>query len=151
MFSFFKTLLLHDISTDIADPPEFTATLKNRSAFMNSLQYKGERTAQLQRQAYPDIKSVTVSKTPEQTFDAAEKIVAKLGWKVLNVNRSLLTIEAFDTSWILRFKDDIAIRVRNDGNGSRLDIRSMSRMGIYDFGINARRIRRFAAAFHKEL
>jgi uncharacterized protein (DUF1499 family) len=41
------------------------------------------------------------------------------------------------------FKDDIVVRVTPSGNGSRVDVRSLSRVGRSDFGVNANRVRKF--------
>ena len=39
------------------------------------------------------------------------------------------------------FRDDVVVRIRPDGSGSRIDVRSSSRYGTFDFGSNAQRIR----------
>ena len=151
LLKIFNILPLHDITTDVADPPEFTSGLKNRSRSINSLQYGGESVAKMQRLAYPDIKTITVNKTPEQAYQIANKVVIKLGWEISETNKSLFTIEAVDTTRIFGFKDDIIIRIRANENGSQIDIRSLSRIGTSDFGANAKRIRHFIQAFRNEL
>ena len=151
LLKIFNILPLHDITTNVSDPPEFTAALKNRSRSMNSLQHPGERIADMQRLAYPDIKPVHSTKLPEQGFDIAKNVAVTLGWKILDESKSRLSIEAVDTTRIFRFKDDIVIRIKADEIGSILDIRSVSRLGTSDFGANAKRIRQFIQAFHKEL
>jgi uncharacterized protein (DUF1499 family) len=52
-------------------------------------------------------------------------------------------IEATDTTFWFGFKDDIVVRIAATGHGSRLDVRSVSRVGVSDIGTNARRIRKF--------
>ncbi len=151
LLKIFNILPLHDITTNVADPPEFTAALKNRSRSMNSLQYAGKSIADMQRLAYPDLKPIRITKAPEQVFDLAKNVVVTLGWKILAESKSLLCIEAIDTTRIFRFKDDIIIRIKADENGSILDIRSVSRFGTSDFGANAKRTRHFIQAFHNEL
>ena len=49
------------------------------------------------------------------------------------------------TRWF-GFRDDVVVRVRPDGAGSRVDVRSVSRVGRSDLGTNARRIRGFMDA-----
>jgi len=47
---------------------------------------------------------------------------------------------------MVRFKDDVVVRVAPATNGSRIDVRSVSRVGRSDLGANARRIRMFLTA-----
>ena len=49
-------------------------------------------------------------------------------------------IEATDTTFWMGFKDDVVIRIRPEGSGSRVDMRSVSRVGRSDIGVNAARI-----------
>jgi uncharacterized protein (DUF1499 family) len=65
------------------------------------------------------------------------------GWKVTLVDGNHLTFEGVDTTALFHFQDDFAVRVRSDGTGSRVDMRSKSRDGRGDIGANARRIREF--------
>jgi len=55
-------------------------------------------------------------------------------------------LEATDRSLFFGFVDDIAIRIRPLANQTRIDIRSVSRVGKHDFGANARRIKKFIDA-----
>jgi len=66
-----------------------------------------------------------------------------LGLEIVREDPSARVIEATDTTRIFRFVDDVAIRVRPDGDGSRVDVRSRSRDGKGDLGANAARIRAF--------
>jgi uncharacterized protein (DUF1499 family) len=54
-------------------------------------------------------------------------------------------VEATDTTFWFGFKDDVVVRVRPEGEGSRIDVRSMSRVGVSDLGANAERVRKFLA------
>jgi uncharacterized protein (DUF1499 family) len=54
-------------------------------------------------------------------------------------------IEATDSTRFFGFKDDVVVRVRAEGTGSRIDIRSKSRVGLGDAGTNARRVRALMA------
>ena len=54
-------------------------------------------------------------------------------------------IEATDTTFWFGFKDDVVVRVQPADNGSRIDVRSESRVGKSDVGTNARRIRAYLA------
>ncbi|WP_172592332.1 DUF1499 domain-containing protein [Nitrosomonas supralitoralis] len=67
----------------------------------------------------------------------------KRGWEVLAVSAANGRIEATDTTAIMGFKDDVVIRIRAEGKKSRVDMRSASRVGKGDWGVNAARIRLF--------
>jgi uncharacterized protein (DUF1499 family) len=69
-----------------------------------------------------------------------------MGWDVVAEAQADGRIEATDTTFWFGFKDDIVIRIRETATGSRLDIRSESRIGLSDIGVNARRVRAFLAA-----
>jgi len=55
-------------------------------------------------------------------------------------------IEATDTTFWFGFKDDIVVRVAPAPGGSRVDVRSTSRVGLSDVGTNAARIRKYLRA-----
>ncbi len=50
---------------------------------------------------------------------------------------------------VFRFKDDIVIRVSADGTNSKVDVRSVSRIGVSDIGTNAARIRAFSGGLQE--
>jgi len=134
---------IHDITTDTEDPPQFSAIVNLRKDAQNPVEYD-EQAGALQRAAYSDIAPVMLAETPEQAFERALKIAMKMGWEIVGFDRGKGLIEATDTTFWFGFKDDIVIRVRPDVKGSRVDIRSISRVGKSDMGTNARRIRNFA-------
>ena len=140
---------IHDITTDTATPPAFIAALEARkkSNAQNSAVYAGEAIATQQRKGYPDIKPLTVKEEPARLFDRALALARKSGWDILASDKDSGRIEATDTTLWFGFKDDIVIRIQADGSGgSRLDIRSVSRVGRSDAGTNAARIRHYIAA-----
>jgi uncharacterized protein (DUF1499 family) len=136
---------IHDISTDLENPPAFKAVIAARQEAPNGL----ERTADLadqQRTGYPDIEPLTLSQPRDQVFDRAMAVIGSLGWEVVNADKASGIIEATDTTTWFGFKDDIAVRLTPWGSGTRVDVRSVSRVGVSDVGTNARRIREFFAA-----
>lgn len=139
--------LINDITTDTDDPPEFIAVLPLRPAGSNSAEYGGAEIAAKQRAAYPDIKPVFSTLKPDAAFDRALEVATDLGWNVVASDRNAGRIEAVDTTPFFRFRDDIVVRVRPDAKGSRIDIRSHSRLGLTDLGKNAARIRTFIRAY----
>ena len=52
---------------------------------------------------------------------------------------------------VLRFKDDVNVRIRREGGKTKVSVRSKSRMGTMDFGQNARNIRELTAALDREM
>lgn len=125
---------INDITTDPANPPAYM-TVK--------VGYPGEQFAKQQRAAYPDIQPIVLAVPTKAAFEKALRAAEAMDWEVVGRDARAGTIEAVDTTKWFGFKDDIAIRVRADGAGSRIDIRSKSRVGRGDLGTNARRIRAY--------
>ena len=134
---------IHDISTDTANPPRFVAVVPLRKDAPNPAEYGGAEIADKQTQAYPDLKTLPLTIPPDQAFSLALKAAHSMGWSIVAAVPAEGRIEASDTTFWFGFIDDIVIRIRPSGNGSLLDIRSVSRVGLSDVGTNARRIRQF--------
>lgn len=129
---------INDISTDTESPPEFWD-------MPNPMAYPGAAVAQQQRQGYPDLASLTVPMAPAAVFEQALQLVQERGWSVVGSDAAEGRIEAVATSRLFGFADEVAIRVATEGSGSRVDMRSRSRLGQIDRGTNARRIRGWLA------
>ncbi|MFZ5783123.1 MAG: DUF1499 domain-containing protein [Pseudomonadota bacterium] len=136
---------LNDISTDISNPPPFVATLPLRRGASNAAAHPGAEAGALQRAAYSDIVPVTLPIPPAEAFKRADAVAAAMGWDVIARAPREGRLEAVATTAWFGFRDDIVVRIRADGTGSRVDIRSKSRDGRSDLGVNARRIRAFIA------
>jgi len=139
---------IHDITTDPGKPPELTAAASMRGAGDNSATYAGTVIAEQQQQAYPDIAPLTTVMPPAQAYEHALATALALGWQIVAKNQERGTIEALDRSLLFGFIDDIVIRIRPDTMGSRIDLRSASRAGVSDLGVNAKRIRQFMQQFN---
>ena len=138
---------IHDITTDTVDPPVFVAVLPLRADAANPPEYPGEEVAQQQREAYPEVQPILTELGAAEAFDRAEQVARELGWEIVVTVPQEGRIEATDTTFWFGFKDDVVIRVRPTAEGSRIDIRSKSRVGRSDVGANAARIRAFIAEF----
>ncbi|WP_028317829.1 DUF1499 domain-containing protein [Desulfobulbus elongatus] len=138
---------IHDITTDPGNPPLFGIASQLRTSGDNPIAYSGGATADLQRQAYPDIVPLTVALAPAEAFARSLAVAERLGWRIVGQSREQGSIEAVDRTLVFGFTDDIAIRIVAAGDGSRIDLRSASRAGVSDLGTNAKRIRAFVAAF----
>jgi uncharacterized protein (DUF1499 family) len=133
---------IHDITTDTANPPAFVAALPARKGARNPVEYPAATAAE-QKRAYPDIAPLKLTVPPAVAFERAERVARSMGWEMLAASVGDGRIEATDTSLLFGFKDDIVIRVTADGGGSRVDVRSLSRVGVSDIGVNAKRVREY--------
>jgi uncharacterized protein (DUF1499 family) len=141
---------IHDITTDTQDPPQYVATLPLRADAPNTTEYGGERVAAQQRDAYPDLQPAILNVPPPQAFDRALAAVHEMGWDLVEANATAGRIEATDATFWFGFKDDVVIRVRPADGGSRVDVRSLSRVGVGDAGTNAKRIRAYLDVLTQE-
>ena len=133
---------IHDITTDTLNPPPFVAVLPLRAGAPNPPEYAGGAAADQQRRAYPDIAPLVVHLSASAAFDRVDAAVRDLGWELVGSDRTSGRIEATDTTFWFGFKDDVVVRITEDsGQGSRIDVRSKSRVGVGDLGTNARRVR----------
>lgn len=142
--------MIHDISTDMIDPPSFSQTVIDARAAVpagNNLDLLSKRTAdgrsfiELQREAYSDIAPIDTSAAPNAAWEAALALAREQKWVIGFTDPGLGVIEASATSFWFGFTDDIVIRVRPTAQGSRIDMRSVSRVGRGDIGANAARMR----------
>lgn len=141
--------MIHDITTDTENPPSFVAILALRKNAPNSAGYGGPKVASLQHQAYPDIRPVQLAHPPHEAFERALSAARAMGWEVVDANESQGRIEATATTRWFHFKDDVVIRITGTNDGSRVDVRSVSRVGRSDLGTNARRIRAYVKALRE--
>ena len=117
--------------------------LATRQKAPNGAEYAGEKIAKEQRSAYPDIRPVLVDAPPARAFERALAAARAMGWEIVDASPADGRIEATATTRWFRFKDDIVVRVAPDAARTRIDIRSMSRIGRSDLGTNAKRIRAY--------
>jgi len=139
---------INDITTDPADPPGFVAAATDPANAGRDMTYPPDYAEQ-QRGGYPDLAPLIVAGTPAEVFPRVEATATKLGWKIVRASPSDGTLEANETSRVFHFVDDVVVRVRPDAadpTRSRVDVRSKSRDGRGDMGVNARRIAAFRAA-----
>ena len=142
---------IHDITTDPSDPPGFEAILPLRADAPNPATYGGPQVAAQQAAAYPDIAPLEVAVPPQRAFEAALTAATGLGWQIVASDAASGRIEATDRTFWFGFTDDIAIRVRALDGGSRIDLRSTSRVGVGDVGTNAARVRSFLDRLREQL
>jgi uncharacterized protein (DUF1499 family) len=132
---------VNDISTDTTNPPPFRDA-PTRAAYP-------AQNAELQHATYPDLAPLDLPLGPREAFAAALALVRARGWEILAANQDEGRIEAVASTFLYGFKDEVAIRVTQSATGSRVDLRSRSRLGRNDRGANAKRIRAFLADLTK--
>ena len=150
----YKMPVIADVSTDPVDPPRFEAITRIRTRQANSVAYAGLATPELVRATYPDVEPLDVALPPSGAYAAVlaalakrkDNVIAPL-WRVIDERPPIAGtrdgyIEAIAYTPIMGFRDDVVIRVRPTRGGSRIDVRSASRYGRWDFGVNAKRVQR---------
>ena len=141
---------IHDITTDTENPPRFEAVLPLRAKAQSTSAYGGPAIAAQQLEAYPDVRPASLALSPDRAFARALAVAREMGWTIVEAAEAEGRIEATDETFWFGFTDDIVIRITPAaGTGSRLDIRSASRVGQSDLGKNAQRIRAFLAKLAK--
>ena len=140
------TPAINDITTDWENPPQFHAILPLREAEKaNPVAYRGAKVSDLQKKAYPEIAPLTLAPGLAEAFTRALKVAEQMGWTIVATNPAEGRIEASQRSRWFGFTDDVVIRIAAAGSGSRVDIRSVSRIGRNDLGVNAARVRAYLA------
>jgi uncharacterized protein (DUF1499 family) len=144
--SAFKLPRIYDITTDPIDPPRYEALARLRPRDANSVNYAGLYAAEQQRTAYPDIGPLGTNAAAQNAYDAALAVINKRKWRIVDqrapqAGRREGRIEAVARTPIMGFRDDIVVRIRAEPDGARIDARSSSRYGEFDFGANAARLR----------
>lgn len=135
---------IHDITTDTENPPQFEAIVPLRANAPNATEYGGAEVAEVQKEHYPDIQTLLLSEPYAEAFQRALEAARSTSWEMVDFNQKQGRIEATHTLAWYGFKDDIVIRVdtaQTDSTASEIDVRSVSRIGQGDIGVNADRIR----------
>ena len=134
---------IHDISTDLVNPPEFVAIAPLRADAPNPVEYAGVEVATQQRAAYPELQTLNYTQSKSELVEATKQAIDHLGWQLVNIDTNQGIIEATDRTMWFGFKDDVIVRITDNGSKRLVDIRSKSRVGGSDLGKNAERIHKF--------
>ena len=145
---------IHDVTTDPTDPPQFR-TLAVRADNLESIPDLDDpalaalppidRLHEVQRRRYPELAPVRLPIAPDRALVLVADRMRARGWTVAKSDPQAGTVEATAVVSLFRFRDDIVARVRPAPGGSVVDLRSVSRVGTSDLGVNAGRVRDFAA------
>ena len=131
---------IHDISTDLVNPPEFVAIAPLRADAPNPVGYAGVEVATQQRAAYPELQTLNYPQSKSELVEATKQVIDHLGWQLVNIDADQGIVEATDRTMWFGFKDDVIVRITDNGSKRLVDIRSKSRVGGSDLGKNAERI-----------
>ncbi|MBA2669684.1 MAG: DUF1499 domain-containing protein [Gemmatimonadetes bacterium] len=135
---------IHDITTDVSNPPRFVAIVPLRVDARNPVEYGGAQIAAQQQAAYPDIRPLVVDLSPTAAFERALRAAEEKGWTIAAAVPEEGRIEATDRTFWFGFRDDVVVRLTElDPNRTVIDVRSLSRVGGSDVGTNARRVRAY--------
>ena len=144
---------IHDITTDTANPPAFVAIVPLRENAPNGYEYgvteawPAEKLGATTMEAYPDLKPIESDLSVADAVDRTEDALQTMGLEIVAVDKEAGLVEATATTFWFGFKDDMVVRIVGNGEGSRIDLRSMSRVGQSDVGANAARITDFVDRF----
>jgi uncharacterized protein (DUF1499 family) len=138
---------IHNISTDLVNPPEFDKVVSIRSETNNPLEYDAAVLAEAQIAAYPNVKTLITELSPTDAHAKAKSVIESMGLELVNSDVDKGVIEATETTALWGFKDDIVVRITRKDGATAVDLRSVSRIGQSDLGANAKRIEKFLAKF----
>ena len=138
---------IHDISTNTVNPPKFIVLDDNRIGARNTLVYGGPEVAALQEKAYSDIGPIESGLSAAEAFNEALRVADVMGWELVAQDVENLRYEATARTAVYGFIDDVVVVITPVGDASRIDIRSVSRIGRGDRGVNAARVRTFIKTF----
>lgn len=134
---------INDITTDPVNPPAFsTITAATRGADAAPLGYDPGFAAQ-QASAYPEVRPLIVESPPAEVFPKMLAAARAMDWEIVSSDPTSGRIEATATVPWWGFKDDIVVVMSPNGGGTRVDVRSKSRVGKSDLGVNAERIQEY--------
>ncbi|HEY0044607.1 MAG TPA: DUF1499 domain-containing protein [Allosphingosinicella sp.] len=151
---------IHDVATNLDDLPQFTR-LKVREDNLEKVPDMDRpelkamppeaRWKAIHRESYGDLKTVQLAAPPAEAIRRAGALARDRGWEIVAEDTARGTLEATATSRFFRFRDDVVLRARPaPGGGSLIDMRSISRVGGSDVGMNAKRIREFLADLQRQ-
>ena len=131
---------IHNVSTDIEDPPQFIHAQSLRAEHENTLDYDSELLGPIQREGYPEVKPIVMELVPDEMYGRVKRVLTDMGMEVTREDPAQGEMEAVATTFWFGFKDDLVVRLREVEGGTRMDLRSVSRVGVGDLGTNADRI-----------
>ena len=136
---------INDITTDFENPPEYVHAVQLIPNQGRDMKYNRDKYMARQQQGYPALAAETVNADPAAVFERVKNVAGSIPeWQTTYEDPKTMTLEGVSTSHLFHFQDDFVIQVRPGPNGGSLvEMRSKSRDGIGDFGVNYNRILMF--------
>lgn len=133
---------INDITTDFANPPEYVHAAELTANQGRDMKYNRDKYMAAQQKGYPPLAPGSAAGDPAAVFDRVKTLVATMpDWQITYVDPKTKTLEGVSTSQLFHFQDDFVIQVRPGPNGTNLvEMRSKSRDGVGDLGVNYNRI-----------
>lgn len=141
--------LIHDVSTDVANPPLFRAAKADRLPAHHSVEHQGVALVETQ-QAHYRLQPLLLPDSPSKVHRVALRLVHAREWRLLS-QQAPWSVEAVAVTGVFGFEDDVVVRITPHHEGTRVDMRSASRVGQGDFGVNAARVAEFLRDLRVEL
>ena len=140
---------IHDYTTDMINPPQFITLTDDREGARNTFVYGGPEIAAQQREAFPDIKPIMSTLSPDEAYAKALTVGEAMGWEIIGADPAAHRFEGTARTPFFKFVDDTVVVVSEAAGGSRIDVRSVSRIGRGDIGVNGLRVREFISLFNQ--
>ncbi|MDH4386977.1 MAG: long-chain-fatty-acid--CoA ligase [Caulobacter sp.] len=149
---------IHDVATDWSVPMLFSPkVMADRGPDANIVEpspvmpldgggFAGRRISEINAETCPAARPVILSTDTATAYQTAKAALLKSGLTLVTDEPANGRLEAYAASLIYGFKDDVVVRVRRQGGGSRIDMRSVSRVGLGDLGANCKRIGKLSVA-----
>ncbi|HTR60696.1 MAG TPA: DUF1499 domain-containing protein [Candidatus Binataceae bacterium] len=137
-----KVPAINDITTDFENPPEYVHAVELAPNQGRDMKYNRDKYMAAQQKGYPPLGPATVAADPAAVFERVKTVATSIpDWQTTYEDPKTMTLEGVSTSHLFHFQDDFVIQVRPGPNGTSLvEMRSKSRDGIGDFGVNYKRI-----------
>lgn len=153
---------VHDVATDWQDPLLFGPRLvAARGTDANPVgpdprvginytasRMEGMRVAELNTRGCPAAVPAMMIGSTDQAYAKARETLVAQGYELLTENQAAGRLEATATTRLLKLQGDVLVRIRPEGAGARIDIRSSSRTGEIDLGENCSRVARLRRALN---
>jgi uncharacterized protein (DUF1499 family) len=142
IFAHAKYPPINDITTNFENPPEYVHAVEFVANQGRDMKYNRDKYMAAQQKGYPPLAPAGVQGDPAAVFEKVKTLAATIpDWQVTYVDPKTMTLEGVCSTHLFHFQDDFVIQVRPGPNGTSLvEMRSKSRDGIGDAGVNYNRI-----------
>jgi fatty-acyl-CoA synthase len=149
---------LADVATDWTEPLMFSpAMLAARGPRANYVDarpvlpigsrfYAGRPVGEVNAETCETARPAVLGISPQQAYAAVKAAVQAAGLALVHEDPTAGRLEATATGVLYGLKRDVVVRVKPEGAGARIDVRSVSRTESHDLGANCRQIGKLLSA-----